>query len=469
MNQGERRSDQASSADKPSEPVSADGLPDFRWQGIFQRASEPLFLLNRQWRILFVNRAWEALTGLTLSQVRGLACRRKFRDAEPGTPEAFQYMLAPPAEVVDGSPAKVRRLLASAAAAPVWWDLSFFPLKEANELMAVLGKVTPVSPEGFFATSPLPERIVALRQRRAAEYRLDRLASDHPGMRRVVEQIRLMARTRSPVLVAGEPGTGKEWVARTLHQESPGREGGFAAVDCRRLPAAALTEILDAPSTRLLRPGTIYLREPAYLPRELQARLADLLGRTTEESAGPRIMAGMSADPDEEVQSSRLLPDLYCKLSPVTIALPPLRERLDDLGRLLTELLPRAAAAAGREVKAITPTTLELLRSYSWPGNLRELYHVLVGACLHAEGDQLEPAHLPFYLRPASPTGQRSLPLDSLLEQVERRLILLALRLADNNRTRAAEILAVWRPRLLRRLEALGSSSSGEEKSEPDA
>jgi DNA-binding NtrC family response regulator len=133
------------------------------------------------------------------------------------------------------------------------------------------------------------------------------------------------------------------------------------------------------------------------------------------------------------------------------------------------QFLERASAAADRPVAALTADAWELLRTYGWPGNLRELYAVLLSACLRASGSQIDASDLPAYLRLAvrldrtvkpPAAAERSLPLDQLLEQAERRLILLALQRAKGNKSRAAELLSIWRPRLLRRMEALGIADS---------
>jgi len=101
---------------------------------------------------------------------------------------------------------------------------------------------------------------------------------------------------------------------------------------------------------------------------------------------------------------------------------------------------------------------VRVLRSYSWPGNLAELYEVLCAACLRAKGDRLAVEDLPFHVRAAPVAANRLLPLDSLLQDVERRLIILALKQARANKTKAAELLGIWRPRLIRRMQALGIS-----------
>jgi transcriptional regulator with PAS, ATPase and Fis domain len=154
-----------------------------------------------------------------------------------------------------------------------------------------------------------------------------------------------------------------------------------------------------------------------------------------------------------DVRGGRLVEEWFCWLSTLTIAVPPLRERLADLPGLVQRLLQRAGS--DRSITGLSEEAWEVLRGYSWPGNLRELYAVLADSCARCRGMVLQAADLPWYLRPAAPVVERKLPLDQLLEQVERRLIQIALATAKGNKSRAAEILGIWRPRLLRRIEAL--------------
>lgn len=441
-----------------SQPPSPDASGDeFRWQTVFQRSSDALFLLTPRRRIAFVNRAWEALTGLTAREARGLQCRRRTRDPAAPWAELVQNALAPPPEALAGQPAQVRRLLPAAAprSQPQWWAIHFFPLAGRDASVTLLGKVTVVPSEGIFQNPPLPERIIALRERRAGEYRIERLQSDLPSLRLIADQVRLAVTTRVPVLLLGEPGTGKHWLARLIHHEGANRDKAFLRLDCARLPASVLEGMFGGVSAFLLASaGTIYFEEVAHLPREQQDRLGRWLASL--EQSGPRILAGLSADPQEQIRSGRLLPELHCALSPLAIALPPLRDRLADLPQLVQSLLQRAAAAGEQTVTAISAEALEVLRAYRWPGNLRELYQVLVSACGRAKGARIDVADLPFYVRSGPTRAERVLALDSLLEQVERRLITLALRMAQNNKSRAAELLSVWRPRLLRRIDVLG-------------
>jgi DNA-binding NtrC family response regulator len=230
------------------------------------------------------------------------------------------------------------------------------------------------------------------------------------------------------------------------------------------LPVPALAALLfgEAGLARQIGKGTQYLREVGRLPRDLQLRLSDRL-REGDEGTGLRTLAGCTEDPIEAVRAGRLLEELYYALGPLVITLPPLRERREDLPALVERLLTRAGGESDHRAQGLTAEAWEVVRAYPWPGNLCELYAVLQSACRRAPGEWIDANHLPASLRlavrldqTAGPEAEKPLPLKQLLQQAERRLILLALRKSQGNRSRAAELLAVWRPYLLRRMEALG-------------
>ncbi len=183
------------------------------------------------------------------------------------------------------------------------------------------------------------------------------------------------------------------------------------------------------------------------------------------EAGGPRVVAGSASDLTAESRSLRVLEEFRCLLGTLMIELPPLRERLADLPALAETLLRRAAELhpdAGREgPPSLTVEALDVVRSHGWPGNLRELYAVLAGALARSPSGRIEASALPMALRLASQPeraarGERPLPLATILEEAERRLIQLALKQAKGNKTRAAELLGVYKPLLYRRMTALG-------------
>jgi DNA-binding NtrC family response regulator len=208
----------------------------------------------------------------------------------------------------------------------------------------------------------------------------------------------------------------------------------------------------------------LYLREPAALPRDLQQLVSEWLALSaTGPAALPRIIAGCTGPPFEEMRAGRLLEGLYWGLAALVIEVPPLRERRDDLPAIAERMLADLNEGAERSVKGLTPEAWEALRGHTWPGNLAELRRAVEAAREKATGEMIGIGDLPLGVRLVERLRQeggerppRPIRLEEVMESVERRLIELALRRADGNRRRAAELLGVPRARLFRRMEALG-------------
>jgi two-component system response regulator HydG len=451
----------------PSQPPtqSKDNEIDFRWQALFQRSSAPIFVLNRQRRILFVNRAWERLTKLSAAEIRGLACLRRAPVPQDPPDVVVRALCCPPPEVFKGKSGRTRRPVPGAGPATRWWDVEFLPIQDENGLLGVVGKITTEPGTEAASYAALPEKIVALREAVRQRHGFEQLASNVPIFRRILEQVRVASATLTPVLIVGETGTGKHWVARTIHYQGLTSEGTFRKLDCLRLPAPALSTAFDAEfaGARTARPGTWYFAEPSRLPRDLQVCLRDLLERGDPDS-GPHIITACLSDPVAEIGAGRLLEELYCAMSTLVIALPALRDRQSDMPALVDRFLARAQSIPGMSrAKGLTAQSWDLFRGYTWPGNLRELYAVLRSACSRSAGEPIDVAHLPAYLRLAvqmdpgsAPAREVRLSLDEVLEEAERRLIQQALKKARGNKSMAAEVLSVGRSRLIRRMEALG-------------
>ena len=446
----------------------------FRWQAFFTRCAEPVFVLDRRRRLLFVNPAWEALTGMAAAQAHVLVCRRpRPPAADDSLEDILAHALTPPSEVLQGVGGRVRRLLPDRAAERRWWDVEFLPLRQegAQGGYLIVGRIRPVSAVEPATATPLPEKLVNLRQRRVERFSLDHWSSSLPAMRRLVEQVRLASQVTTPVLLVGEPGTGKQTLARTIHYLSALRDGACAVLDCEHLPPFAVATILFGERVGgRERLAAIYLREPASLPREVQLRLSERLARAgAENPAGPRILAGCAEAPAQAVRAGRMLDELACALGTLVLEVPPLRERREDLPDLVERLLEHACADREVRITSLSTDAWAVLRCYAWPGNVRELYSVLRDACGRATGGPLRAADLPAELRRAVEVAEapprpadRSLPLEQLLEEAERRLIQLALRRAKGHKARAARLLSIPRPRLWRRMVKLGIADTEE-------
>jgi transcriptional regulator with PAS, ATPase and Fis domain len=441
-------------------PSAGNSSPEFRWQSLFRRSDDCLFLLSRRRRILFVNPAWEALTGVVVAEARGLVCSRN----TPGSgteAETVASTLCPPSEVMNGLPRRCRRVL-SLQSGPRTWDIDYFPLSKDGSLLGVLGVVRPVSTSAV-SVAPLPDKLLSLRSPLVGRYSLEQVPCKSPAWHLVAGQVRLASRSLAPVLILGEAGAGKHWLARAIHFGDSTRHGPFVKVDCGKLPVPALEKLLSPGGgfVRRVERGTIYLAQCQRLPRDLQHHVLSWINGQAETSA--RFMASCHDDPAAEVSAGRILGDLYCALAAFTIHAPPLRQRLPDLPALVENFMPRAMPPGSAQPPALAPAVMEVFASYAWPGNLSELLTVLRAAAAQANGAAIELVHIPAYLRSAM-TIQRASPretprplrLDTVLEQVERRLILQALQQAQGNKSKAADLLGVWRPRLLRRMQALG-------------
>jgi DNA-binding NtrC family response regulator len=466
-----------------------------RWHGLFQRCQEAIFLLDRRRKLLFVNRAWETLTGFPLDKVRGLVCQHRLPKVKPRALQDLARALRPPIDVLRGKTLRVRRWLSHPQQGAYCCDVQFLPLAGAESPLAILGKLLPVRLTAPATGALLSPKLLSLREQFTQHFTPDLLDSRVPAMQRVREQTRLATEHLCPVLIRGEAGTGKRWLARILHYLGPAREQTFVALDCRRLPPRALASALfdETGLPRRKDRGTLYLREPSHLPRELQARLweAFLSEMPAEGSvevrpaaaSGPRILVGCTADPLQEVQAGRLLESFHCALSTLTIELPPLRQRLDDLPLLVERCLDRVCQNTRRRVRGLSDEAWHFLRAHTWPGNLRELFLVLSSACTRCQAERIEGGDLPWYVRAsaeADKAGKPSPSLDTFLgevetrigklrSEVERRLLTQALRRSHGNKTAAAKELSISRPRLLRRMRELDVADVEEKPDEPSA
>lgn len=427
---------------------SADSVPKDpptpRWSRLLHQADDSIFVLNSRRRLLYANPAWEKWAGLSFASVRGRSCRSS-------TEIPILSLLAPSKEALAGAMSRVRRRLPNAA----WCDIHFFPVRKEGRIVALVGRIDAATVAVSSTAPPLPEKLIQLREQSLQSYRLELWESRVPAVNRVVAQARLAVQIATPIMLQGPTGCGKEWLARTIHHLSRRHEEFFASFDAAKLPSALIADLLLSASTRM-RLGGILLRNPASLRADLQIKLAELLAA---ETFGPRLFISVK----DAAEATQLTPELLSAVSILTLVIPSLKERLEDWPRFVAELLPRVAAATKKYHPSISPQADEALRAYPWPGNFRELDDTLRDALAHAAGDRIEIADLPFLVRNTPIPPEPKLPLDSLLENAERRLIKLALEQAKNNKSKAAEILGVWRPRLLRRMEQLGIEGPGED------
>jgi len=239
----------------------------------------------------------------------------------------------------------------------------------------------------------------------------DGIIGASPALRNVIEQVAIVASTTATVLIQGESGTGKELVARAIHDRSPRRDRALITVNCASIPRelfeseffghvkGAFTGALRDRAGRFQAAdgGTLFLDEVGEIPLDLQGKLLRVLqegrfervGDETTRRVDVRVIAATNRNLQDEVASGGFRRDLFYRLSVFPIALPPLRERADDLPRLATHFLEQAAQRYGRRGLRLSAGAVKTLEAYTWPGNIRELQHVIDRAVLLSRGGVL--------------------------------------------------------------------------------
>jgi len=304
------------------------------------------------------------------------------------------------------------------------------------------------------------------------------MVGDSPPLKRVLEQVAQVAPTDSTVLIQGETGTGKELVARAIHDASARRERALVKLNCAALPRelveselfghekGAFTGAMQQRRGRfeLADGGTLFLDEVGELPLDTQAKLLRVLqerefervGGTRTLSADVRVIAATNRDLHSQVGAGRFRSDLYYRLNVFPIVVPPLRERANDIPRLGQHFAGRAARKLGRPLEGISPAFIERATAYHWPGNIRELENVVERAMIMSREPVLDGAALLSVPPGHAPAAQ---PPDATLEEMERahiQRVLDATKWVIEGERGAARILGLNPSTLRGRLRKLG-------------
>jgi transcriptional regulator with PAS, ATPase and Fis domain len=285
----------------------------------------------------------------------------------------------------------------------------------------------------------------------------------------VARQVERIKDSDSTILVTGESGTGKELVARAIHRLSRRSESQFIPFNCSAVPAELIESMLFghrkgtftgalADHVGLIRSaenGTLFLDEIGDLPLTLQPKLlrflqeseVHTLGESAPRKVNVRVIAATHKDLEQLVREKLFREDLYYRIATLTLKVPPLRERPDDISALISHFISHCARKNERSISGITFEAIQILEAYSWPGNIRELAAEIERLVLYADDDgYIRPANISARIYPEAgndkiaPVGER---LDDLLESYERRVITEALKRHDCNVARASEALGL--------------------------
>ncbi len=356
----------------------------------------------------------------------------------------------------------------------------------------IKGDVLRVLLERAASQSRLAEQAERLQRQLSYQGVLGDLVGSSRAMQQVYSLIRQVAPTRAAVLITGESGTGKELVARAIHQYGSRSAGPFVAINCAALPEplieselfghekGAFTGALErrAGCFELAQRGTLFLDEISEMPLATQAKLLRVLedsrvrrlGGKQEIQVDVRIIAATNRPVEQLLERNLLREDLFYRINVLHIALPPLRDRLEDLPQLVEALLGDLNHKNGCRVTGVDAAVLERFRRYHWPGNVRELRNVLERAVVLAGEGLITPELLPpgfggaeGNARPICQVqaGKITLPVGIKVDEAERALILSTLEHTNGNKTRAAEILGISLKTLFNKLKEYSASGKG--------
>ncbi len=327
--------------------------------------------------------------------------------------------------------------------------------------------------ESSLCKRAMAEEIAALHVQLNKDQGLESMVGASAAMRALFEKIKLVADTKSTVLITGESGTGKELVARAIHRLSRRSGSPLIPINCAALPESLVESELfghkkgaftGATADRkglfqTAEGGTLFIDEIGELNLGLQAKLLRALenrtimpiGSTSEIDVDVRLVAATNRDLHQQVQEKQFREDLYFRLKVVELTLPPLRERKEDIPLLIRHFIDQISAESERPVKDISADALEAMKSYNWPGNIRELRNTLEGIIVLTLDEIIQQHHLPAHITGAEST-QAVIQPGMTLAELEREAIRRTLEHTGGHRTQTAELLGISVRTLQRKL-----------------
>ncbi len=394
-----------------------------------------------------------------MSEVGGIEALKRIKEISPGIPVIIMTAYASVSTAVDA--------LKSGA-----YDYLTKPL-DIEELKILVDKA--------LHYRQLEQENIYLKERVGDRFDFSNIIGQSVAMRDLFETIALVAPSEATVLIVGESGTGKELIANAIHQNSNRKERPFIKVNCAALPETLLESELFGHEKgaftgaiarkqgrfQLAHTGSIFLDEIGEMTpttqtkilRVLQEREFEPLGSTQTVKVDTRVITATNKNLEEEIQQSRFREDLYYRLNVVTLEVPPLRERREDISLLADFFLKQYAEKNRRLIKGFTPRAMDLLMRHTWPGNVRELENVVERAVIMTRSDMISQAELPDGVRGLDAEEDKveiDLTPGRSLKEVEREMIIRTLDETGGNRTRAAEMLGISRRTLQLKLKEYG-------------
>jgi PAS domain S-box-containing protein len=433
---------------------------DDRFETVINSISDGVFAVDGEWRLVCFNAAAERTTGVRRELALGRRCSEVFRANICKEACALRYTME------TGRPiANLAVHIHDAQGRPVPVTVSTALLRDKA------GRVI-----GGVETFRDLNLVKALLQQVEGVASSDRIVTQDPTLRRLLDRLPTVAQSDSTILILGESGTGKGLLAKAIHRLSGRREGPLVTLSCGALPeqlveselfgykAGAFTGATRDKPGRVAAAtgGTLFLDEIGDLPlaaqvkllRLLQERLYEPLGDVRTRTADVRIVAATNQDLARLVEENRFRQDLYYRINVIPLEMPPLRERIQDVPLLAEAHLRRLSMTRGKPVDSLSREALDVLMAYRFPGNVRELENILEHAYVLCTGPRIETADLPDWLLAVGPGDRAGKPAG--LRDLESRMIREVLTRNDWNRTAAARELGVHKTTLHRKIRRLG-------------
>ena len=329
----------------------------------------------------------------------------------------------------------------------------------------------------------LRKEVRELKSELSARYRFSSIIGTSGKMNSIFQMMEKVARVDGTVLITGESGTGKELIARAIHFKSPRKDDPFVVVNCGAIPRDLIESeffghikgaFTDAKTEKtgkfeLANKGTIFLDEVGELSQEAQVKLLRALGEKEIVKVGGtettpidvRVIAATNRILEDTVKDGLFREDLYWRLAVLSIHVPPLRERKEDIPLLCDYFIDKFNQELGKDIKGVTPGTLNLLKNYDWPGNIREMESVIYETLVMSELSLIEEENMPLRIRVRA-ADEKDLPfgkgrpmnqmIQNITEKNEKSFIEKALQESGGNRTNAAQILGISRKTLFNKM-----------------
>ncbi|OPX22289.1 MAG: hypothetical protein B1H02_06360 [Candidatus Latescibacteria bacterium 4484_107] len=429
---------------------------------ILNSITDGVFTIGEDWRVLSFNRAAERITGTSADQAIGMHCRDIFRS------DACLEACPLKRTLDTGEP------LYDVEIGIVAGDGTKIPVSVSTALLynvdgAVIGGV---------ATFRDLSRVKELAKALEGRYSFHNLIGKSKPMQELYDLLENVAESDSTVLIQGESGTGKELVARAIHYNGPRKDHPFLGVNCAALPEplleselfghekGAFTGAIRQKPGRFERAdgGTLFLDEVAEMSPVLQAKLLRVLDQRSFERVGGtetirtdvRIIAATNRNLMQAVENGTFRQDLFYRLNVVSIVLPPLSERREDILLLVDHFIRTFNAKTDKAIRGVSREAMRALMDYAWPGNVRELENAIEHAFVQCAGGMLSVEHLPRNLRPEHAMVDAVLDRKDPLLQNEKALLQRVLQNVEGHRGKAAETLGISRPTLWRKMKKHG-------------